>query len=192
MLGTDPKKLAQEMLGKSRRSQTPRGAGAPQSLASRVGVNKVRRTHKDLVRRSHLTLPKRSNSLPRPNNAPQRNPRQPPVASRLAAQDTRKPAPQRTASEINIRGAARGPYIVRASNFAPGTSAEDIESVMANVGGVLHYCKLVAQNPTVIAEMEFADKVGADEVIRVFNNEKVRKYRVGTGQQQGCANFEIG
>ncbi|WPG99262.1 Hypothetical protein R9X50_00207300 [Acrodontium crateriforme] len=165
MLGTDPKKLAQEMLGKSRRSQTPRAQAAPASLASRVGVNK------------------RSNSVPRPNTAPPRNPRQlananvrpKPIttaSSSPAIRSNGHTAPQRSVSEINIRGAASGAYIVRASNFAPGTTAADIESVMSNVGGMLNYCKLVAQAPTVIAEMEFVDKVGADAVIEMFNNKK--------------------
>ena len=40
-------------------------------------------------------------------------------------------------------------------------------------GAQLNYCKLVAQAPTVIAEMEFVDKVGADAVIDTFNNKKV-------------------
>ena len=74
---------------------------------------------------------------------------------------------------LNIRGAAGGPYIVRASNFAPGTTAADIESVMANVSGHMTYCKLVASTPTVIAEMSFPDRTGADAVIEVFNNHRV-------------------
>lgn len=42
MLGTDPKKLAQEMLGsKGRRISTPKMIQAPATLASRVGVQKV-------------------------------------------------------------------------------------------------------------------------------------------------------
>jgi len=63
--------------------------------------------------------------------------------------------------------------VVRAQNFAPGTTAADIESVMANVGGQMTYCKLVASSPTVIAEMSFTDRVGAEAVIEMFNNKKV-------------------
>lgn len=72
---------------------------------------------------------------------------------------------------ISIKGAA-GPYMVVASNFAPGTTAADIEAVMAPVGGSMEYCKLVASSPTVIAEMAFLDKSGAENVISMFNNKK--------------------
>lgn len=74
---------------------------------------------------------------------------------------------------MSIRGAASGPYIVRAQNFAPGTTAADIESVMQNVGGQMTYCKLVASAPTVIAEMAFIERSGAEKVIEMFNNKKV-------------------
>lgn len=75
--------------------------------------------------------------------------------------------------ELNIKGAASGPYIVVAQNFAPGTTAADIESVMLSVGGEMHSCKLIASNPTVIAEMNFVEKAGAEKVIETFNGKKV-------------------
>ena len=65
-----------------------------------------------------------------------------------------------------------------ASNFAPGTTAADIEAVMVPVGGEVQYCKLVASNPTVIAEMAFLEKSGAENVISMFNNKKVCCYRI--------------
>lgn len=75
-------------------------------------------------------------------------------------------------TEINIRGAA-GPYCVVASNFAPGTTAADIESVMAPIGGEMVGCKLLSSTPTVIVEMVFVERSGADNVIAMFNNKKV-------------------
>ena len=75
--------------------------------------------------------------------------------------------------ELSIRGAASGPYIVNAQNFAPGTTAADIESVMSNVGGQMTSCKLAASNPTVIAELSFVEKSGAEKVIETFNGKKV-------------------
>ena len=75
--------------------------------------------------------------------------------------------------ELSIKGAASGPYIVVAQNFAPGTTAADIESVMLSVGGQMTSCKLAASNPTVIAEMAFVEKSGADKVIDTFNGKKV-------------------
>jgi hypothetical protein len=73
---------------------------------------------------------------------------------------------------ISIKGAA-GPAIVVASNFAPGTTAADIEAVMVPVGGEVQYCKLVSANPTVIAEMAFLDRAGAENVISMFNGKRV-------------------
>lgn len=81
-------------------------------------------------------------------------------------------------SGMNIKGAASGPYIVIAQNFAPGTTAADIESVMLDVGGEMKSCKLVASNPTVIAEMAFLEKPGAESVIDTFNGKKVHKINV--------------
>ncbi|KAK4553529.1 hypothetical protein LTR86_009325 [Recurvomyces mirabilis] len=190
MLGTNPQKLAQEMLGKRPKTNPPTRPAGPSpmqgSLASRVGITK------------------RSNSLPRTNStgAP-RNPRQPSHLGRSAIPNNSRPQNSRAESHVidissdssapaksngysqrnaidnggnglSIRGAAGGPYIVRAQNFAPGTSAADIESVMLNVGGQMNYCKLVsvATAAMVIAEMSFVDRSGADEVIKTFNNKK--------------------
>ncbi|OCK85837.1 hypothetical protein K432DRAFT_377345 [Lepidopterella palustris CBS 459.81] len=75
------------------------------------------------------------------------------------------------AGGINIRGMA-GPYTVVASNFAPGTTAADIEAVMAPIGGEMIGCRLASSHPTVIAEMIFVEKEGADNVIAMFNNKK--------------------
>lgn len=75
---------------------------------------------------------------------------------------------------ISFRGAAQtGPYIVIAENFAQGTTSADIESVMTDVGGQVLQCKMLANAPTVIAEITFADKSGADTVINTFNGKKV-------------------
>lgn len=83
------------------------------------------------------------------------------------------PAANGGAAGVSIRGAAAGPHVVVASNFAPGTTAADIESVMLDVGGQMTECRLVASAPTVIAEMTFVEKSGAETVINTFNNKKV-------------------
>ena len=74
--------------------------------------------------------------------------------------------------EISIRGTA-GPYIVIGSNFAPGTTAADIESAMIPSTGEMQGCRILTSYPTVIAEMIFAEKRNADSVISTFNNKKV-------------------
>ncbi len=79
---------------------------------------------------------------------------------------------RRAGNGISIRGLA-GPCVVVGSNFAPGTTAADIESAMMPVGGEMTSCRVITSSPTVIAEMVFVDKMGAENVIATFNNEKV-------------------
>ncbi|KAI9659938.1 MAG: hypothetical protein M1821_001290 [Bathelium mastoideum] len=74
-------------------------------------------------------------------------------------------------NNISIKGIA-GPYIVVASNFAAGTTAADIEAVMSDVGGEMLSCRLISASPTVMAEMQFTDKDGAERVISTFNNQR--------------------
>ena len=91
-------------------------------------------------------------------------------ASRNGVRDqvsTNKPG-----QEINIRGLA-GPYVVVGTNFASGTTAADIESAMIPSGGEMQRCRIVASDPTVIAEMVFGEKVNAERVIATFNNKRV-------------------
>uniref|UniRef100_A0A8H7K5I4 RRM domain-containing protein n=1 Tax=Bionectria ochroleuca TaxID=29856 RepID=A0A8H7K5I4_BIOOC len=70
---------------------------------------------------------------------------------------------------ISIRGIA-GPFTVVGQNFAPGTTAADIESVLTPFGGHMESCKIVKTKPFVVAEMVFASKEGGDRVIETFNN----------------------
>lgn len=77
---------------------------------------------------------------------------------------------------ISIRGVASGgPFTVIASNFAPGTTAADIEAVMSPVGGETAGCRLISASPTVMVELQFVDRAGAENVIATFNNQKVRQ-----------------
>lgn len=82
-------------------------------------------------------------------------------------------APAKTFNKgMTIRGLA-GPFVVMAQNFAPGTTAADIESAMTPVGGIVTSCRVVKQHPIVIAEIVFESKEGADNVIATFNNQTV-------------------
>ncbi|SMR48906.1 unnamed protein product [Zymoseptoria tritici ST99CH_1E4] len=174
--------LAQEIFGKAR-SRTPTGPRAkpaqPASLASRVGVAKQRP--------ASLT---RTQSAPAPRNARQPRATRPVQAadtSRLSNVTYAQPSSdlisepksngfgavqEQGAAGFNVRGAAGGPHVVIAENFAPGTTAADIESVMLDVGGQMSDCKLVAAQPTVIAEMTFIERTGAETVIGTFNGKK--------------------
>ncbi|EMC93057.1 hypothetical protein BAUCODRAFT_37976 [Baudoinia panamericana UAMH 10762] len=188
MLGTNPQKLVDQMLGAGRRTSTPRPPmSVAGTLASRAGVVK------------------RSASIPRSSAPPARNSRTPLHLSRPpVAADNYRPSPARNPivisssdppsdaksnghvprQEMNgrqeangdpglsIRGAARGEFVVRAEGFLLGTTAADIESVMQSVGGMMSYCKLITSQPSVIAEMSFPERLGAEKVIETFNGKK--------------------
>lgn len=78
---------------------------------------------------------------------------------------------QMAGNNISIRGIA-GPYVVVASNFAQGTSDADITSAVSQYGEPLS-CKIVSTSPTLTAEIVFADKSNAEQVVNVFNNQLV-------------------
>ncbi|KAL5598815.1 hypothetical protein BROUX41_003851 [Berkeleyomyces rouxiae] len=73
-------------------------------------------------------------------------------------------------SGLSIRGLA-GPYAVLAQNFAPGTTAADIESAMSVVGGEMLSCEIVLTTPFILAEMVFATREGGERVVARFNNQ---------------------
>ena len=77
---------------------------------------------------------------------------------------------------MSIRGmASSGPFVVVASNFAPGTTAADIEAALMPVGGEVQSCRLLSSVPTVMAEIVFTERDGAENVIATFNNQKVSR-----------------
>lgn len=73
---------------------------------------------------------------------------------------------------LSIRGIA-GPTTVQAQNFAPGTTAADIESAMTPIGGKILKCIVVATRPNVIAEIVFENRDGANCIIDTFHNQTV-------------------
>ncbi|KAF2086675.1 hypothetical protein K490DRAFT_43923, partial [Saccharata proteae CBS 121410] len=186
--------LANQILGSGRRKSAP-GAGitntrkaatAAPSLASRMGITK----------RSNSATPKINGrngaAFGSPLNAGPRIPRGPAQLPRTQSASrvergsqlpqqvqtgylSNGPTAQRNATKgasgINIKGMGSG-YTVIASNFAPGTTAGDIEAVMAPIGGEMNYCRLTTASPTVIAEMQFVNYEGAQNVISMFNNRK--------------------
>ncbi|KAJ4162470.1 hypothetical protein NW754_013898 [Fusarium falciforme] len=70
---------------------------------------------------------------------------------------------------MTIRGLA-GPFTVMAQNFAPGTTAADIESAMTPVGGEMVSCRIVKSKPIMIVEMAFTSREGGERVIETFND----------------------
>ncbi|KAJ8120373.1 hypothetical protein ONZ43_g2904 [Nemania bipapillata] len=141
--------------GRQSRAQQP----APNSLAARVHT-------------PGTTFPK-----PRPGMQNTRSNR----ANKLASAFTRTAASSFSGQQmtvvdspqghgITIKGLA-GPFAVLAQNFAPGTTAADIESALTPVGGLISSCRLVKTHPIVIAEIVFESKEGADRVIERFDQQ---------------------
>ncbi|OJD21657.1 hypothetical protein ACJ73_07002 [Blastomyces percursus] len=73
---------------------------------------------------------------------------------------------------FSIKRSASGPCVVLGSNFAPGTTAADIESALEPVGGTMLGCRIVSTHPEVTAEMTFEERSGAESVVARFNNQK--------------------
>ncbi|KAL9123560.1 MAG: hypothetical protein Q9217_007017, partial [Psora testacea] len=181
--------LANEIFGRGRKEKATqngnRKAGIGQSLASRVGIAKA-------SQRSNSNTPKpkpdvdspwahdlhrAENGRPRVTRTARQNPMVDKVKHELLSEALAAKGAPSTPSlkavgpEISIRGAA-GPYVVIGSNFAPGTTAADIESAMIPSGGEMQSCRIITASPTVMAEMVFSEKHNAEAVIEMFNNKK--------------------
>ncbi|PGH04457.1 hypothetical protein AJ80_08510 [Polytolypa hystricis UAMH7299] len=163
--------LADKLLGKSaRRSSTPasaslsaRASPAPNSLASRVGIGKRSASASNLNRRGRNVAPAPS-TISRPTKMDR-------ISTSIASNkgDT---AVRGSRSAFNIKGSASAKFILIGSNFAPGTTAADIESAMEPVGGPMVQCTILTTHPAVVAEMVYSDKRSADKVIATFDKQK--------------------
>ncbi|KAH8909945.1 hypothetical protein BR93DRAFT_976141 [Coniochaeta sp. PMI_546] len=156
---------------------TPRPA-APSSLASRItdpNAGPAARVRSDQRRAAQVARALIRTELS-PASSRVAAPRAPAAAlsSSAAAAATVRNNNNNTSSPWNkgmtIRGLA-GPFVVMAQNFAPGTTAADIESAVTPVGGLVQSCRLLKTEPIVIAEIVFESKEGADNVIATFNNQ---------------------
>lgn len=160
--------LANQLLGKNRRASAP-GAGVrkkpqnatPGSLASRIGVAKRTASTNSRPRKSYPA----PSAPTRPANYDNR------LASALNNSAGQANIRDNSAG-ISIKGAS-GPFTVIGSNFAPGTTAADIQSAVEPIAGQTISCLVVSQRPTVAAEIVFAEKWAAETVIANFHNQKV-------------------
>ncbi|KAB8256459.1 S-adenosyl-L-methionine-dependent methyltransferase [Aspergillus pseudonomiae] len=194
--------LANSILGKNRRTSAP-GAGnnkaqtATQgSLASRIGVAK-----------RSAPAPSKPKKVIRTPSAPARV-----TASNAKPGKKRRPDEDRLMSALNpasgqatvrdgpvglsIKGAGSGPFVVVGSNFAPGTTAADIQSALEPVTGNILRCWVTSQHPTVSAEVTFAEKWAAESAIANFHNQRAdgrilsMRMKSGSAGSQGQDLFE--
>ncbi|KAK2836865.1 hypothetical protein FQN49_006641 [Arthroderma sp. PD_2] len=155
--------LTDEFFGRGRKSSAPgsnassrRGSPAAGSLASRVekrvapgGVKKQQ------AKPSHVRQTRESRML-----------------SGFLPTNTKTTRAQEQQPGLNIKGRASGPCLVIGSNFAPGTTAEDIESAFSSTGGDILQCRLTKTFPSVTAQLVFAERQGAEGVVAAFNSQK--------------------
>ncbi|KAI6779548.1 putative RNA-binding protein-like protein [Emericellopsis cladophorae] len=93
---------------------------------------------------------------------------------------------------ISIRGLA-GPFTVMGQNFAPGTTAADVESAMTPIGGPMEQCRVIKTQPFMVVEMVFASREGGERVIETFNDKtadgrKLKMYpKIGGGEASTTA-----
>ncbi|KAF4333836.1 hypothetical protein FBEOM_12325 [Fusarium beomiforme] len=191
--------LADRIFSKNRRQTAPsklKSAPGP-SLASRVGVKKQRTS--TIGTRSSQHAPGNVNgewthdlhhsvsgdlssriSAPNAANKKANNRRAARLSAAVDRMDTSGDVPQQVnivksrgnggnAMGMTIRGLA-GPFTVMAQNFAPGTTAADIESAMTPVGGEILSCRIVKSKPFLLFEMAFASREGGERVIETFND----------------------
>ncbi|KAJ5112384.1 hypothetical protein N7532_000429 [Penicillium argentinense] len=182
--------LANQLLGKNRinkgrRASAP-GSGSgvgkakPGSLASRIGPPQLKR--------SASTSLQKNQPHPQPKNKPQTRQAPATVASaRLREKPARKQNPknkkehphkERYASLVenvastgfSIKGAS-GPFVVVGSNFAPGTTAADIQAALGQITGPILSCRVIGHHPAVTAEIAYAEKGAAENAVANFHNQ---------------------
>ncbi|KAJ5635114.1 uncharacterized protein N7484_008427 [Penicillium longicatenatum] len=168
--------LANSILGKNRtarRASAPSAgvqksqAAKPGSLASRIGVPK----------RSASTANLRGNKPKAPVTAApaqaKKNKRQPNAERLLNALESGSGQATIRAPRggLSIKGAS-GPFVVVGSNFAPGTTAADIQSALEPTSGPMLSCRVISHNPTVTAEFAFENKWNAENVVANYHNQR--------------------
>ncbi|CAG7937537.1 unnamed protein product [Penicillium nalgiovense] len=178
--------LANQLLVKNRRSSAPgSGSGAgkktqnksqnksqnakPGSLASRIGVTK---------RSASATVQPTTNSN-RTHGKPGKKDRVNADQVRAAFQTQNGQVNARSGnfglngrgSNMSIKGAS-GPFYVIGKNFAPGTTAADIQSALEPITGPMISCQIVASQPSVVAEFAYAEKTAAELVVANFHNQR--------------------
>ncbi|RMD39660.1 hypothetical protein DV735_g5469, partial [Chaetothyriales sp. CBS 134920] len=189
--------LANEIFGRNRRKkdsneQGNRSSSQTPSLASRAGVQKSQRSSSS----SSTTTPRPTPSS-RTSSAVQ--------AARTSRIQSALESPLSSQANISksrgisIKGAA-GPFTVVATNFAPGTTAADIESAVAHDGAdadgnnTLLSCRLTSlhRDPTVTAELVYSDREVAERIVSLYNNQRAdgRILKLSIQPTSGKASFK--
>ncbi|KAL6250120.1 hypothetical protein RBB50_002421 [Rhinocladiella similis] len=173
--------LANEIFGRNKQT---RGDSRSSSKASTRTPDLASRITKASSQRSSSAASTGSarNTPSRPSSTTPQQARALRLASALETQQANIVTPPRRTTKgqgpgLSIKGKA-GPFTVEASNFAPGTTAADIESALQGetiddngASGMLS-CRIIATAPAVVAEMIFTERHLADRVISTYNNQR--------------------
>ncbi|KAL4880744.1 hypothetical protein BJY04DRAFT_190739 [Aspergillus karnatakaensis] len=170
--------LANKLLGKNRRASAP-GSGVgkaqnatPGSLASRIGVTKrSASTNPGSKASSRAASATGRNTAPIAKSTRRRRPDEDRLMSALNPAKGQANV-RNNKGGINIKGASSAPFVVVGSNFAPGTTAADIQSAIEPVSGKILTCWVTSHNPTVTAEITFAEKTAAEKAVANFHNQR--------------------
>ncbi|KAL2839557.1 hypothetical protein BJX68DRAFT_197837 [Aspergillus pseudodeflectus] len=169
--------LANKILGKNRRASAPgSGVGKPQnatpgSLASRVGVTK-RSSSANLGSKNSRGSAAGPNTAPPPSKPARR--RRPGEARLMSALNPAngQATVRNTTGGISIKGTGSESFVVVGKNFAPGTTAADIQSAIEPVSGKVVSCWVTSHQPTVTAEITFKEKSSAEKAVANFHNQR--------------------
>ncbi|KIW51382.1 hypothetical protein PV05_10109 [Exophiala xenobiotica] len=166
--------LANEIFGRSKQNK------ADTRNPSRASIRTPDLASRITKRSSSIASTNSARNTPsRPSSTTPQNAR----ASRLVAAlesphaNIITPPRQPKGQGLSIKGKA-GPFTVEASNFAPGTTAADIESALQsetvddNGASWMLSCRIISTSPTVVAEMVFSERHVADRVISTYNNQR--------------------
>ncbi|KAF7717322.1 Uncharacterized protein PECH_002015 [Penicillium ucsense] len=181
--------LASQILGKNRNDKGRRASAPgpgqisktsntkPGSLASRIGAPKRSASVSARPNQTNNKITK-SKSAPAPahsmrKSANSSNQRRVNVERLQAAiESSNHQAALRSApTGISIKGSS-GPFVVVGSNFAPGTTAADIQSVIEPVAGPMLTCRVISHHPGVTAEFAFAERWCAENAVANFHNQR--------------------
>jgi hypothetical protein len=83
-----------------------------------------------------------------------------------------------TTGGISIKGTGSESFVVVGKNFAPGTTAADIQSAIEPVSGKIVSCWVTSHQPTVTAEITFQEKSSAEKAVANFHNQRVRCLKI--------------
>ncbi|EXJ88665.1 hypothetical protein A1O1_05596 [Capronia coronata CBS 617.96] len=175
--------LAREIFGRNKQNKNDsksatKSLSRTPDLASRITKRSSSVASANSPRNNPFTSSRPASAAPQKKNAKARFSRIESALDSPQANVVPSSTSRRTQGHgLSIKGKA-GPFVVEASNFAPGTTAADIESALQsdtfddNGVSAMLSCRIVSTSPAVVAEMIFTEKHIADKIISTYHNQR--------------------